>query len=180
LTWLHPDAEEAARKYVKIRSGLIKKFASHDCSLPDQLADITMDRVAEKLPGIIDTYKGEREPYFHRVAYYVLLEHFASNPGEVELKEDLPLPTPDKDDNIEPEFDCLDKCIESLAPQKRYVIENYYYGSKGVKIRRRKELALSLKVDLPALRVLALRIRRDLRTCIIDCLQKRDRLTRHV
>ena len=171
LAWLHPDSEEAGAKYVKIRSGLVKKFASHHCSQPERLADITIDRVAKKLPEIIDTFVGERECYFYRVAYYVLLESMNKGADEVELTERMPLVAPDKDDDVEAEFECLEKCMEGLSPQKEDLIRNYYCGEKGAKIRQRKELAVKFNVELPVLRVLALRIRQDLRACIIDCLR---------
>lgn len=171
LSWLHPDREEAGCEYVKIRSGLIKNFASHGCKLPDRLADITIDRVARKLPEIIENYKGKREPYFHRVAYFVLLEYYAHDRTEVGISDELQLVAPDGDEDVERVFDCLEKCMKCLTEQKHYVIENYYQGDKGEKIRRRKELALSRNLELPALRVIALRIRQDLKSCIMDCLQ---------
>ena len=170
LHWLHPDAEEAGKSYVKIRSDLIKKFSSHGCSQPDRLADITIDRVAKKLAEIGDTYKGDREPYFHRVGYYVLLESFPKRVDEVELPDDLQLVAPDDVESVEPEFACLEKCIECLPPRKQYLIRNYYQGDKGTKIRQRKELASTYNLELSALRIQALRIRQDLKGCIIECL----------
>ena len=170
LHWLHPNAEEAGKSYVKIRSDLIKKFTSHGCSQPDKLADITIDRVAKKLAEIAETYKGDREPYFHRVGYYVLLESFPKHVDEVELADDLPLPAPEEEENVEPVFACLEKCIEHLPPRKQYLIRNYYRGDKGTKIRQRKELASTYNLELSALRIQALRIRQDLRSCIIECL----------
>ena len=170
LHWLHPNAEEAGRSYVKIRSNLIKKFSSHGCSQPDKLADITIDRVAKKLAEIAETYKGDREPYFHRVGYYVLLESFPKHVDEVELPDDLPLPAPEEEESVEPVFACLEKCIEHLPPRKQYLIRNYYRGDKGTKIRQRKELASTYNLELSALRIQALRIRQDLRSCIVECL----------
>ena len=171
LHWLHSDPEEAGKIYVKIRSGLIKKFSSHGCLFPDKHADITMDRVAKKLPEIIDVYVGDPEPYFYRVAYYVLLEYFSKNTEEVELSDDLQLRAIDDDDSVEPEFMCLERCLETLTPQKEYLIRNYYYGDKNVKIRKRKELASRFDLALPVLRVQALRIRQDLKSCILNCLK---------
>ena len=171
LKWLHPDPEEAGQIYVKIRSGLIKKFSSHGCLLPDKHADITMDRVAKKLPEVIDNYVGDPERYFRRVSYYVLREYFSQNTDEVELSDDLPLPVPDEDDSVELEFACLERCIEMLTPQKQYLIRNYYLGDKKAKILRRKELASRFNLALPVLRVHALRIRQDLRSCILNCLK---------
>lgn len=172
LSWLHPVRDEAGKMYVKIRDGLIRNFASHGCSIPDKLSDITMDRVARKVPEIIDHYVGERERYFHRVAYFVLKEYFAKLIEEVELTPDLPIIEPDDDKDIETYFHCLDKCMAELPADKRDLIRKYYRGDKGTKIRLRKELAASLKIDLSVLRVKALRIRRDLKSCTNRCLQK--------
>lgn len=177
LTWLHPDREEAGKKYVKIRAGLIKSFSSHGRRFPDKLADITVDRVAKRLPEIIETYTGEREPYFHRVAYYVLLESIAKDPNEEELPDDLPIVDGDEREREQAErlSHCLEQCMKGLPHQKNYLIRNYYSGEKGIKIKRRKELALSLNLGIPALRVNALRIRHDLRGCIINCLTSLER-----
>ncbi len=175
LIWLHPDMEEAGKISVKIRSDITRKFSSHGASLPEKWADVTIDRVAQKLVEIAETYKGEREPYFHRVAYYVLLESFAKHVDEVELTDDLPLVAPDDIENVELEYTCLEKCIEGLSAQKQNLIRNYYQGDKGVKIRRRQELASTFELELPALRIKALRIRQDLKGCIIQCLQGQQR-----
>jgi hypothetical protein len=167
LTWLHPNREEAGRVYEKIRAGLVHKFQSRGCSLPDKLADQTIDRVARKLAEVAETYVGEREPYFRRIGYYILLEYFATNTEKIELSQDFPLPTPA---DIEPEFACLEKCIKTLPPRKRELIEKYYQGDKAMKIRLRKELALSLDLELPVLRLQARRIRVVLKKCIVECL----------
>ncbi len=171
LSWLHPDREEAGKIYVKIRSELSNRFSAQGCKSPDKHADITIDRVAKKLPEIIDTYVGKREPYFYSVAFYVLRECFAKKTNEVELPDDLPLPAPDDDDDVELEFECLEKCLEGLTPQKQYLIRNYYWGDKKGKIQRRKELASRFNLERSVLRVQALRIRQELKDCIIDCLQ---------
>lgn len=171
LSWLHPDPDEAGKIYVKIREGLIRNFASHGCWIPDKLADITIDRVAKKLPEIIDHYVGNREPYFYRVAYYVLKEWKNRLVDEVEISPDLPFVEPDKDEELEPYYQCLDKCMDQLPLEKQDLIRKYYRGDKGEKIRQRKKLAASLNIDLAALRVKALRIRQDLRKCTSRCLQ---------
>jgi DNA-directed RNA polymerase specialized sigma24 family protein len=171
LSWLHPVPDEAGTIYVKIREGLIRNFASHGCWIPDQLADITIDRVAKKLPEIIDHYVGDREPYFYRVAYYVLKEWKNKLVDEVEVSPDLPFVGPERDEDLEPYYECLDKCIAQLPVEKQDLIRKYYRGDKGTKIRQRKELAASLGIDLAALRVKALRIRRELRKCTNGCLQ---------
>lgn len=171
LSWLHPVPDEAGKIYVKIREGLIRNFASHGCWIPDKLADITIDRVAKKLPKIISHYVGDREPYFYRVAYYVLKEWKNKLVDEVEVPPDLPFVEPDRDEDLETYFHCLDKCMAQLPVEKQDLIRKFYRGDKGEKIRRRKELAASLGIDVAALRVKALRIRRELRKCTNGCLQ---------
>jgi DNA-directed RNA polymerase specialized sigma24 family protein len=171
LAWLHPVPDEAGRIYVKIREGLIRHFASHGCWIPEKLADTTIDRVAKKLPEIIDHYVGGRDPYFYRVAYYVLKEWKNKLVDEVEVSPDLPFVEPDRDEDLERHFHCLDKCMAQLPIKKQDLIGKYYRGDKATKIRQRKELAASLNIDLAALRVKALRIRRELRKCTNGCLQ---------
>jgi DNA-directed RNA polymerase specialized sigma24 family protein len=171
LAWLHPsDREEAGKIYLKIRSGLLNRFASHGCPVPDKLADITIDRVAKKLPEIIDGWVGDPERYFHRVAYYVLLEYWAKEPDEVELPEELPPDEEDDDESLELDLDCLEECMKSIPPWKRELIKEYYCG-EGPKIPRRKAMAERLGIELPALRVWVLRIKQTLRSCIEKCLE---------
>ncbi len=169
LFWLHPVPDEAGKIYLKIRAGLVRNFAAHGCSVPDELADITFDRVAQKLPTIIDTYVGEREPYIHRVAFYVLREYRAKLVEIVELDPDQKGTEPDDDDKELRSF-CVNKCMRLLPTWKKNLIEKYYHGSKGTKIRNRKELAASLNIELAALRVKALRIRQALKKCAKNCL----------
>jgi DNA-directed RNA polymerase specialized sigma24 family protein len=172
LSWLHPDPDEAGKIYVKIRTGLIKNFARQRCPVPEELADKTVDRVAKKLPEIIDTYVGDPERYFHRVAYYVLRECWSRTVETVELEDNIM--EPDKDYKKEAESQCLDKCMAQLPAPNREFIRKYYYGNKGEKIRQRKELAANLSIGLDALRVKALRIRRILKKCTNDCMATLD------
>ena len=171
LTWLHlPDRDEAGKIYLKIHSGLVKKFASHGCQGPDKLADITVDRVAKKLPEIIENWVGEPERYFHRVAYYVLLEYWARQVDEVEVPDDLVIDEEEEDESLEPNLDCLEECMKSISTKKQELIMEYYCG-EGPKIPRRKAMAERLKMELPALRVVVLRIKQSLKGCIEKCLE---------
>lgn len=174
LSWLHPDPDEAGKIYVKIRAGLIRNFRRQGCPVSEELADSTVDRVAQKLPEIIHTYVGDPERYFHRVAYYVLREYWSRTVETIELDRDLPIFEPDKEDKKEAQSHCVNQCLARLSVAKRELIKKYYSGSKGVKIRQRKELAASLNLELVALRVKALRIRRGLKKCTNECLATLD------
>ena len=170
LCWLNPNQEEAGKLYESIRSSLIKRFASHNCALPDRLADLTLDRVASVLP---ESYVGRPEPFVNRVAYYVLKEYFAKKTEELEFTDNDLLQTDNYDPDVEAEFYCLEKCIATLPSAKQDLIRKYYRGDKATKIRLRKELAQSLNMELPVLRLQALRIRTSLKTCIEKCLGAR-------
>jgi len=174
LGWLDPNPERAGQAYVQIKADLTRKFTSQSCTLPDRLADITMDRVASILtPEVIDNWEGDKKRYFYRVAYYVVLESKAKKVEEIEVSPDLVTEEVDIDEEMESEreLDCLDRCKEKLPEMKRELISKYYCGAKAIKIRNRKELAKKLKLTLPRLRVQALRIRKELKTCIEECLQ---------
>lgn len=173
LNWLHPNDEEAGQEYERIRTLLVRKFSSHGCSSPDRLADKTLDRAAEKLtPEKIEKWTGKKERYFYRVSYYILLEDKASGKEE-ELSDNLNIIEYDRDEDLEPALECLEKCLQQLSTLNRELITRYYRGKGGAKIENRKKLAIDLNLELPVLRVKALRIRRGLKICIENCLKRR-------
>jgi len=175
LAWLDPDREQAGIKYEEIRSALIKGFTKHGCSTPEDLADQTINRVAGKLPKIEPTYVGDPAPYFYAVAYNIYREYLR-RPETVPLPQiDLPSPDPppgEPADDIELVLACLRRCVRHLKERDQEVILQYYQGEKQVKIRLRKELALRLGLSLPALRLLAQRIRKRLKKLILLCLEQ--------
>ena len=171
LNWLHPDREVAGRELQRIRALLIRKFESHNSCSADRLADATIDRVAETLtPEMIENWVGKKDKKFFRVAFYILLED--KKRLEVELPDDINVPNPDRneDDDLELKLACLEQCLQTLPQDKRNLITKYYQGTKAEKIKNRDDLARELKLALPALRVKALRIRKDLKCCIQKCL----------
>lgn len=172
MNWLHPSRDEAGQKYQKIRALLIKKFQSQGCSTSETLADATIDRTAKTLtPEKIAKWVGEhKERYFYRVAYYILLEEKDKGLLEMQMPDGFEATNPDEDEDLEPKLSCLQTCLRGLTDDKRNLIEKYYRGRKAMKIRNREELARDLKLNLPGLRVRALRIRRDLKKCIERCL----------
>ena len=59
LEWLDPDRARSGEKYEKIRLRLIKIFACRGCSIPEELADRTIDRVARKVGEVSHDYEGD-------------------------------------------------------------------------------------------------------------------------
>jgi DNA-directed RNA polymerase specialized sigma24 family protein len=178
LSWLHPDRDQAGLKYQEIREKMIKRFMHLGCPEPEELANRTMDRVARKLPKIIDTYEGEREPYFYSVAYFIYREYLREL-----LRESLVTlrirdqETTSIEELVEKELldSCLKHCLDKLDPESREMILEYYRGRRQVKIKARKALAERLGITLPALRLRAQRVRSGLRKCMLDCMERKAR-----
>jgi DNA-directed RNA polymerase specialized sigma24 family protein len=169
LTWLHPEREKAGEKYEAIRRRLVIIFTCKGCAEAEDLADETINRVIHRSQQMIETYDGEPTAYFVTVAHNLYLEHAASRPLRSELPDQLPQPEdcgPDDDR----EYECLDKCIERLAPNNRSLVLGYYQETKQAKIDHRKKLAEELGIGINALRIRAHRVRAVLQECIDHCL----------
>lgn len=176
LLWLHQDRNKAGDMYEKIRSGLIKRFQQLGCSEPEELTNRTFDRVAKKLPKIITEYKGEREPYFFSIAFYIYKEHLR-RPIVMSLTTiDFPHPnttSAEELSNKELLDSCLKHCLEQLHPNHREMIKEYYRGERKDKIESRQRLAEQLGIKLSNLRLRAQRTRTALKNCILDCMESK-------
>jgi RNA polymerase sigma factor (sigma-70 family) len=174
LDWLDPDREAAGKKYEYIRLRLIRIFTGRGCRIAEELADETIDRVAIKVREVSANYTGNPAAYFYGVAYKVLHEYQRKNPR---VLSDLPdLAAPDEADHIEEVYDCLERCLQSLARDQRTLLLHYYQGSKQQKIKHRRELAEQLGIALNALRIRAFRIRTTLQHCVSKCLEEAGRV----
>lgn len=171
LSWLHPNREAAGQEYLRIRAILVKHFQSKGCSVPEKLADATIDRTAEKITSeLISHWVGQPERYFFRVAFYILREHRDSDLLETQFPEKLDVPAPDADQEKEVQDLCLTKCLGGLAGSDRELMEEYYHGTKAIKKQNRQKLAKERNLELPILRVRAHRLRSRLKTCLQRCL----------
>lgn len=169
LTWLDADREMAGKRYEDIRLRLIKIFTSRGCSVPEELADETIDRVISKGPELAETYAGDPRLYFYGVAHNVHLEY-------LRRRQAVPAPPvlaaaaqPDEGE-MEREYQCLEKCMQRLTNENRNLVLQYYQDEKQAKISSRKLLAEQLGIALNALRIRAFRIRATLQKCVQDCL----------
>lgn len=163
LAWLDANREQAGKKYEDIRRRLIKVFTCRGCAWAEDLANETINRVAQKVPEVVPTYVGDPALYFYGVAHKVHLEYLRKNPNPP------PPPSPEPPDEIEREYQCLDRCMQRLAPENRELVLEYYQEEKQAKIDHRKELAERLGIALNALRIRAYRIRAALQQCVDDC-----------
>lgn len=167
LAWLAPDREAAGRKYEAIRTRLIKFFACRRCADAEDLTDECINRVAKKLPQIVDTYEGDPALYFHGVARHVLQEYFRKSI----LPVPDPPPDPEPDEQSEERYACLRRCLKELPAHSRELVVEYYQDEKKAKIDHRKHMALRLGIAVNALRIRAYRIRTTLYECVQNCLK---------
>ena len=165
LAWLHSDRNQAATRYEEIRRGLIRIFMHRGCPIAEDLADETIERVTQKVNKVRKIYNPDDNParYFFRVAHFIHREYLKRR------LEPVPPPPIEKDD-IENELDCLDRCLDRLAPEDRELILAYY-PSEGKNLEARKTLATNTGLGLNVLRIRTHRIRTRLETCIRECLK---------
>ena len=166
LSWLSSDRELAGQEYEDIRRRLIKLFSCRHCHEPEDLADESLNRVANKVKEIRDTFVGPRAPYFYAVANKVHMEYLRRKP--------LPEPPPPvhNSNDTELEYACLEQCMEGQTPANRKLVLEYYRGEKRAKIDHRKRLAEQSGIALNALRIRAHRIRAALLECVESCLSQ--------
>ncbi len=166
LSWLNSDREQAGQEYEDIRRRLIKLFTCRGCFEPEDLADETINRVTRKLEEIRGSYVGEPARYFYGVANKVHLEYLRRKPLPAS-----PPPISDSDD-IEQEYDCLERCMQRLTPDNRMLVLQYYREEKKAKIDHRRRLAEQLGIAVNALRIRVYRIRALLQECVQSCVQE--------
>jgi len=176
LGWLDPVRDRAAEKYEKIRTSLVRLFASRGCIDADELADETINRVASRVTQLMETYVGDPASYFSRVAHYVLLESSRASARGPMLRE-LMVEQAGSGDEQEQAQICLQKCLEQLSEENRELILQYYGPEKPGKIGNRKELAQNLGISISGLRIRVHRIRTSLQKCVTACLEEANDLT---
>ena len=166
LGWLNTDRELAAQKYEEIRRRLITIFTYRGCAEAEDLADETFDRVARKVCEIAETYVGDPASYFYGVAHNVHLEYMR---GMFRRPAPPPPPSVYEEEEPEPEYGCLEECMQRLADGDRELVLQYYQEDKRAKIEHRKKLAAQLGIAINALRIRAFKIRQTLQRCVREC-----------
>jgi hypothetical protein len=168
LDRLGPDREQAGVKFEELRRKLVQYFSYEGCALPDRWADETLDRVAKRLS---DGSPIEEIHVFTRgVARMVLREARLADARDRNVKE---IPNPQRGGK-ERDAECLEDCIASLPSAARELVEGYYLGDPESRVTARKSLAVRMGINMEALRSRALRVRRQLESCLKECRDKYD------
>lgn len=166
LAWLDPDRERAGEKYENIRRKLIKIFAWRGCTMCEDLADETINRVIKKTQEVGESYVGDPALYFYGVARNVHREYMKKDPIV------LPPPQPDPPQQKEQQYQCLETCMEHLSEENRQLVLEYYREEKRTKIDQRKAIADRLGIAPNGLRMRMYRIRTSLQGCVDGCLNQ--------
>jgi len=163
------DRETAGRKYLEIRNNLTRFFEWRGCSFPEDHADETINRMAKRVSEgeAILNHSG----YAMGVARLLLLEinkgrqREQSALAEIGTAPDVYVP----EDDSESRLTCLRSCLQTVSPDNRELILQYYQGEKGEKIENRKRLIERLGIPVNTLRMRALRLRERLQACVEEC-----------
>jgi len=163
------DRETAGQKYLEIRNNLTRFFEWRGCSFPEDHADETINRMAKRVAEgeEILNYSG----YAIGVARLLLLEinkgrqREQSALAEISAAPEVYVP----EDSDETRLTCLRSCLQTLSPDNRELILQYYQGEKGEKIENRKKLLNRLGIPVNTLRMRALRLREKLQACVEEC-----------
>lgn len=168
LEWLDADRAAAGQKYETLRSGLVRVFISQGFADAEDLADLTINRVIDRLPDIREDYVGDPSRYFHGVARNIIREarrrpEIATDVFPVDLNTES---------NPSDESDCLTQCLKLLPEEKRELILEYYLYEGGDSIEHHKAMAEELGISDGALRSRAHNIRAALEGCVLKCIKE--------
>ena len=170
LDWLDSDRDTAGRKYVTIRSGLIRIFVSHGVSDGAFYADVTIDRVVKRLPEIRPTFVGEPARYFSGVARKVLLEAMRKDRVVTDV---IPERVTEAETDNSDLFDCLKLCLRQLPEDRKELILDYHLHQGRAKVEHHREMAAELAISEGALRTRAHHLRVSLEKCVMECVENR-------
>lgn len=176
LEYLDSNPEIAGEKYVDERLKLVRFFEQNGVNSSEELADTTLDRVAQKLSAgeKIENIGG----YSYTVAGFVLREYrkkaAKTEPLTVEEIDASKLAAGDQE-NAEKELrlSCLDDCLERLPPETHELIIEYYNPDGRHRAENRQALADRLGIKRMALSNRAQRLREKLEKCIEDCYKRK-------
>jgi DNA-directed RNA polymerase specialized sigma24 family protein len=183
LSKLDADRTLAWEKHEEIRRRLIKFFDCRQCSRSEELADITLVRVAKKLTsGEICNVAA----YSIGVARYVLLEEARRAPQQRPL-EDIPggpnglVDSRDQVQQILESLDssvrlaCLRECLGDLKAPDQALVIAYYSAEEKQRIEHRRLIAERAGKTKEALMTYVSRLRDKLELCVTKRLDERRR-----
>lgn len=165
LEWLNPDPERAGEEYERLRFRLCTFFSMRQCSLADELADETINRVILK----VSEEKIENKiAYCYGVAKNIYREWLRKQRTHLDIDDVTIVAKTPEEPSVSSE--CLDKCLEELSPQTRNLLLDYFSEAKLAKIQLHRRLSDSIKTTQTALRMRVMRSKQKLKICVQECM----------
>jgi DNA-directed RNA polymerase specialized sigma24 family protein len=178
LAILDQDREAAGRKYEVIRSKLQKFFECRGCSIPNELADETINLVARKIARGQEITGDEPSRYFYGVARNVIREYWRRSARCSPSIECLPRVYHPSEDPAEAaqrrveryvsdrRLERLERSLRALTDENREAIIKYYDCEDSSKISGRRALAREMGIHSNTLRLrvhrIKIKLKRDL------------------
>jgi DNA-directed RNA polymerase specialized sigma24 family protein len=173
---LDEDRDRAAAQYEALRRRLHALLTWWGSRNPNELADMTLDRVSMKLQEGAVVPAASLFPYIRSVARLIYYESLRDEEREERALRDATMPGgahvtreapgPPSGDGAEPALRALDGCLDTLASTDRELILDYYSAEGGSNLAGRRRLAMKLGISATALRIRAHRLRERLEACV--------------
>jgi DNA-directed RNA polymerase specialized sigma24 family protein len=165
LEWLSPERDRAGEEYERLRFRLCTFFSQRQCGFADELADETINRVILKSS---EEQIENKIAYCYGVARNVYRESLRKDRPHLDIDEvTIAAKAPE-----EPSFsrECLDKCLETLSPDNRNLLLDYFSEAKLAKIELHRRISETLQTTQTALRMRVMRTKQKLKICVQECM----------
>jgi DNA-directed RNA polymerase specialized sigma24 family protein len=165
LDWLSPERDRAGEEYERLRFRLCTFFSQRQCGFADELADETINRVILKSS---EEQIENKIAYCYGVARNVYRESLRKDRPHLDIDEvTIAAKAPE-----EPSFsrECLDKCLETLSPDNRNLLLDYFSEAKLAKIELHRRISETLQTTQTALRMRVMRTKQKLKICVQECM----------
>jgi RNA polymerase sigma factor (sigma-70 family) len=165
LEWLSPDRDNAGEEYERLRFRLCTFFSQRQCSFADELADETINRVILK---VSEERIESKIAYCYGVAKNVYRESLRKQRTHLDIDEVTIAAKAPEEQSFSSE--CLDKCLETLPPDSRTLLLDYFSEAKLAKIELHRRISETLQTTQTALRMRVMRTKQKLKICVQECM----------
>lgn len=163
---LDPDRETAGERYEMLRLKLVKYFEWQSLSLPEDLADEAIDRLARKLSenGHVESLNAFALGIARHIASEERRRRIREKKAAGELLSQESL-APGSDEVSASKGHCFE-CLSELTRDDRLLILRYYSVGKAGKIKDHKRMAEEIGTSINSMRIRVHRIKLKLKRCI--------------
>ena len=156
------DSETAGREYERLRTGLSNYFRLKGLSRCFDLADLTLDRVANALAAkeVLDL-----DAFCFGVARLICMEQYRAENREQMANERFASSAGQHHD--EDKYELMRECLQTLAADDQELLREYYTDlSPRARSANREKLAQQAGMSIDHLRLRIHRLRRKLENCL--------------